>query len=57
MKSKEFRIGKDVPGSKVDRGYGLEDKYKVYKKGGRVTKRKKTRSSGVATHGFGKEIR
>ena len=29
MKSKEFRIGKDVPGSKVDRGYGLEDKYKV----------------------------
>mgnify|MGYP005829200999 CR=1 FL=1 len=27
------------------------------KKGGRVTKGKKTRSSGVATHGFGKEIR
>ena len=38
MKSKEFRIGKDVPGSKVDRGYGLEDKYKVYKKGGKVKK-------------------
>ena len=34
-----------------------KEKVSNLKKGGRVTKGKKTRSSGVATHGFGKEIR
>ena len=41
MKSKEFRIGKDAPGTTVDHGYGPETKYRVYKKGGKV-KRKNT---------------
>ena len=40
MKSKEFRIGKDAPGTK-DKEYPTEDKYRVYKKGGKV-KRKNT---------------
>jgi DnaJ-class molecular chaperone len=39
----------------VQKHEGIE--MNTYKKGGRVTKRKKTRSSGAATHGFGKEIR
>ncbi len=38
MKSKEFRIGKDKPGTTIDRGYGKEDKYRIYKMGGRVKK-------------------
>ena len=38
MKTKEFRIGKDKPGSTVDRGYGKEDKYRVYNKGGKVSR-------------------
>ena len=42
MKSKEFRIGKDKPGTK-SKEYPTEDKYRVYKKGGKVKKRKNTR--------------
>ena len=37
MKSTEFRIGKDKPGTK-NKEYPTEDKYRVYQKGGRVRK-------------------
>ena len=42
---------------KSGRAAGRSAMPQLLKKGGRVTKGKKTRSSGVATHGFGKEIR
>ena len=35
MKTKEFRIGKDKPGTK-SKEWPSEDKYRVYNKGGRV---------------------
>jgi len=41
MKTKEFRIGKDKPGTK-SKEYPSEDKYRVYKKGGKVKKKKKS---------------
>ena len=37
MKSTEFRVGKDAPGTK-DKEYPDEDKYRVYKKGGKASK-------------------
>ena len=35
MKTKEFRIGKDKPGTK-SKEWPSEDKYRIYNKGGRV---------------------